>query len=478
MNTFARLVFCFAFVAASSLCHAQLKSPADLTADIDLLAGGLYTDFAPYPFFGSETQIVNAFNYARRKEEIQFSLAVNSLGSLTLPANYTSKTAAQRALYLINQERIARAGANYGSGAVGGLPLDAVENNLSAIAQGHANDMATNKFFGHTGTNGQSPYQRINASTTYGGTCNQFMTYAENIYISCGSSATSSTYLIEQAIYGWIYQDSGSAWGHRRAIMIQGADDNSGTGYTNDRGLATSEGFLGIGISSTSSFTASPCGSAFPNAQFVVMMVVDPSPTAACESKYSVQASALPVNLLFFSAVSRQQEAVLSWATAWEQENSGFSILKSTDALGWESVGSVLGNGTQDSRHYYTFTDADVRPGRVYYYKLRQQDFTGQTNDSRAVAVTINALVDEFYLYPNPSADGSFRLVAGQESNLTVSLSTLTGATIPTQSTASAGEISVRPTQSLPTGLYQVRVSDTTGQQRVLRLLVGGSPTN
>jgi hypothetical protein len=257
--------------------------------------------------------------------------------------------------------------------------------------------------------------------------------------------------------------------------MIQGVDDYGATGYSNDRGSAASEGFLAIAISSTSGYTTSPCGASFPYAQFVVMEVVNPSPTPSCESGYSVQADPLPVNLLFFSGVARHNRAVLSWATAGEQDNSGFSIQKSPDALTWESVGFVAGNGTAEARQSYTFTDADVLPGHTYYYKLRQRDTNGRTDESKPVAIRIDLPADQVYLYPNPSTDGSFRLRAGQKEQPQVELLTLTGTTVPLQTStfdSSTGEVSVTPMSALATGLYHVQVRDAAGQQRVLRLLV------
>jgi uncharacterized protein YkwD len=478
MRTVTRLLLVsVALLAPGVALFAQLKSPKDLTADVALPGGGTHTYFAPHGYFNTETQVVNAFNFARRAEETQLSLPVNSLGNLILPGSYGTLTPAQRGFWLINQERVARAGVNYGSGAVGGLPLDALEANLTTISQGHANDMATNKFFAHNGTNGQSPYQRISSSTTYTGSCAQFITYAENLYVTCGSSAGVATYVVEQAIFGWLYRDGGSAWGHRRAIFIQREDNYGGSGYVNDRGLAASEGFLGVAVSSASNVTSAPCGPSFPHATFVVMMVADPAPGTFCENKYSPQADPTPVSLLYFSGAARQQQAVLSWATAWEQDNSGFSILKSSNALAWESVGFVEGNGTLNTRRDYAFTDADVRPGQTYYYKIRQRDQNGRTDDSKPIAITIERPGDQFYVYPNPSADGSFRLMAGQDTQPQLELLTLTGAAValhPAQADAGTGEVSVTPAQPLSAGLYHVRVRDGAGRQRVLKLLVGG----
>ncbi len=79
---------------------------------------------------------------------------------------------AQQVVDLVNQER-AKAGC---------LPL-AVSAQLTAAAQGHSQDMATNDFFSHTGSNGSSPWQRIEA-TGY-----RYSAAAENIAYGASTAA-------------------------------------------------------------------------------------------------------------------------------------------------------------------------------------------------------------------------------------------------------------------------------------------------
>ena len=72
---------------------------------------------------------------------------------------------------------------------------------------------------------------------------------------------------VEQAVYDWIYDDSGSAWGHRHAVLWEPIEDNGGP-----VGL---EGFLGIGHV-RGGFTDPWSGQYFPNTDLVVMNVFDP----------------------------------------------------------------------------------------------------------------------------------------------------------------------------------------------------------
>jgi uncharacterized protein YkwD len=45
-----------------------------------------------------------------------------------------------------------------------GCPVLAASDRLNTAAQNHSNDMASNQFFAHTGSNGTSPWQRIKAT--------------------------------------------------------------------------------------------------------------------------------------------------------------------------------------------------------------------------------------------------------------------------------------------------------------------------
>ena len=97
------------------------------------------------PAYNYAISIAENFNAGRRFEETNKGLVVGSLGNMVLPANYSALTLAQKALFLINAERTCRNGVNYGSGALVVRPLQAVETNLSQIAQTHADWLVAQK---------------------------------------------------------------------------------------------------------------------------------------------------------------------------------------------------------------------------------------------------------------------------------------------------------------------------------------------
>ncbi|WP_421829071.1 T9SS type A sorting domain-containing protein [Larkinella sp.] len=455
--------------------NGNAQSPTNLTTNIALTAP-TETDFAPSAFFSSTAQIIAAFNTARRAEETQLGLPVNSLGNLTLPANYATFSPNDRALYLINQERIARSGITYpGTTAVLGLPMEATESALINTAQSHASYLVSSNTFSHTGVGGSSSFDRVNG--TYASGCQTSMGYSENIYVACTGSASTPTFLVEQAIFNWLYRDSSANWGHRKAMLIQNDDiylappPNTLRGYVNDHGSASSEGFLGIGIASTAvgAYSAS-CSGSFAG-HVVVMNIADPTAGASCTFNTT---DALPVHLLYFSGASRQGKAVMGWSTGWEQGSLGFDVLKSRDAQSFEKIGFVRGNGTSSETSTYGWTDEEVTPGQTYYYRLRQIDANGRTELSKIVAINIESTDRDIYLFPNPSADGRFTLVAAGSDELNLQLINTAGIELPVRTMAAPASTDVVPRQVLAPGLYWVRVRDAKGRvQNVLRLLVG-----
>lgn len=113
--------------------------------------------------------------------------------------------------------------------------------------------------------------------------------------------------------------------------------------------------------------------------------------------------SPLPVELLSFSATCDGQNIDLSWTTASESNNAVFTIERSSDAVKWEFVGSVSGNGNSNTRIDYAFSDHNPLSGTAYY-RLKQTDYDGRSETFSPVAVICgeNADGQGISYYPNP----------------------------------------------------------------------------
>lgn len=196
-------------------------------------------EIPPSQPFTSLANIAAAFNNARAVENGDICPggacepnATQMPTNFAFPAGYSSLSPTDKALFILNAERTAR----------GLAPFVDANAEVTQLAQAWAQQMATTNVFAHrTNTTGD-------LAAICGAACaGQLGAVTENLYASFGSS---STYIVETAIYLWMYQDrtgGGSfpdqRWGHRHALLWNNLSDNHGS--------AGSEGYIGIGIASS-----------------------------------------------------------------------------------------------------------------------------------------------------------------------------------------------------------------------------------
>lgn len=116
----------------------------------------------------------------------------------------------------------------------------------------------------------------------------------------------------------------------------------------------------------------------------------------------------LPVEFVDFNVERKNCQFVeLSWSTAAETNNEGFEIEFSSDAINFEKIGFVKGNGNSHKLTEYNYlhslhnADSDLN----LYYRLKQKDFDGRTSYSKiAFAKNDCDLVEAPIKFgPNPS---------------------------------------------------------------------------
>jgi hypothetical protein len=171
----------------------------------------------------------------------------------------------------------------------------------------------------------------------------------------------------------------------------------------------------------------------------------------------------LPVTLLTFEAEKRGENALLTWTTANETNNSHFEVLKSLEGQTWEKIGEVIGAGTSYEQNSYTFTD--TRFQGLAYYKLRQVDYDGNFSYSpiRMLYSSIGSVTSPSVVYPNPSK-GSINLQAAEGSRYEVYdvLGKL----------QSQGQVKgLQSIENLITGVYTIKVI-TANQIEFLKVIV------
>lgn len=122
---------------------------------------------------------------------------------------------------------------------------------------------------------------------------------------------------------------------------------------------------------------------------------------------YNVNYYFLPVSLLNFTANNLSNNALLTFQTASEINNSGFLIQRSFNGYQFDSIGFVKGNGNSNQLSNYRYFDYQPTKGLdgVVYYRLKQVDYDGRSELSEIKAVYFMGQNSIFKIYPNPVTD-------------------------------------------------------------------------
>ncbi len=124
----------------------------------------------------------------------------------------------------------------------------------------------------------------------------------------------------------------------------------------------------------------------------------------------SGNSSPLPVTLVDFSAKQIGRRIALNWATASEIDNDHFEIEKSFDGNKFFVIGNVKGAINSTETRYYTFTDSEIKSGRIFY-RLKQVDLDKKFTYSYIVTVHVGDVTPldvSFHVFPNPVAEKIF----------------------------------------------------------------------
>lgn len=116
----------------------------------------------------------------------------------------------------------------------------------------------------------------------------------------------------------------------------------------------------------------------------------------------SDQINPLPVELISFNVAKKGSTAVLTWQTASEKNNQGFSVEISEDARIFKEVGFVKSlNSNSGIVQNYEFTHRALKAG-TFYYRLKQIDWSGTTKYFGPKAITFDQVIPALSVYPNP----------------------------------------------------------------------------
>ncbi|MBB3697021.1 hypothetical protein KMW28_21745 [Flammeovirga yaeyamensis] len=128
----------------------------------------------------------------------------------------------------------------------------------------------------------------------------------------------------------------------------------------------------------------------------------------------------LPVELVYFKGFQENNDHILIWRTATEQNASHFEIQGSYDRNNWTTLGSVQANGNTNFAIDYEFVQ---RGEKFAFYRLVQYDYNGEYSIFGSISI---GNTNEFTsrVFPNLAhANAQFKLeMSGINSELPLSL--------------------------------------------------------
>lgn len=172
-------------------------------------------------------------------------------------------------------------------------------------------------------------------------------------------------------------------------------------------------------------------------------------------------ASALPVDLMYFNAALKGSYAELIWATAMEENNSHFEIERSLDGRNFERIAEEPGNGNSMNIIKYRYEDMTIpNQNDPIYYRLKQVDFDGAFEYSPIVYVK-SGEEKMANVYPNPAVD--FVNISKNGYRFSVKLLDQSGNIVAMRENEM--DNAQLPVDHLPNGFYVVQIVSRTGDE-------------
>ena len=169
-------------------------------------------------------------------------------------------------------------------------------------------------------------------------------------------------------------------------------------------------------------------------------------------SEFWVCSVPLPVDLLSLEAKKNTSGSVnVNFTVASERTINSYYILRSTDGINFEMIGSVIPINDAEAITSYTFEDKYPNAG-ANYYRIQTVENDGKVAHSKIVVVS--TATSSTYLYPNPAGENVTIVASGLITK--VELMNALGQLV-FEKTVSAAEL-VIPLTNFSSGVYYVKV--------------------
>jgi len=176
----------------------------------------------------------------------------------------------------------------------------------------------------------------------------------------------------------------------------------------------------------------------------------------------SPEGGPLPVTLLKFNAVLRNQVVSLQWQTTHEQNLTGYTVLRSKDGINFSDIGFATAKNNGGLTTEYLVPDNRPFNG-INYYKLKMVDKDGKFSFSKIVSVNIDKEIFTWKIFPNPVQNILFVSTNNKNEKATFQITDATGRKIKEVNVILNGNSSFAiPVFQLPKGMYSLQLRTAT----------------
>jgi hypothetical protein len=172
--------------------------------------------------------------------------------------------------------------------------------------------------------------------------------------------------------------------------------------------------------------------------------------------------STLPVTWLYVKGEIRDDRALITWATAQEEETDKFMVEHSTNAQVFNTVGEVAAAENSNSSQRYSFNHAGLAAG-MNYYRLKQLDKNGKFTYSKTIQLLYKPDQQQTMVAPNPVSNTLYLIVGTSVVLKKMELFDLAGKLILTRQFGARQQVYSIDVSSLLHGSYIVKLYDEKG---------------
>ena len=114
------------------------------------------------------------------------------------------------------------------------------------------------------------------------------------------------------------------------------------------------------------------------------------------------QFAPLPLTWLSFTAKAQNNnQSLLQWATAQEQNTKDFYIQHSADGINWVTIGTLPAAGNSNSTSHYNYVHTNPVTG-LNYYRIKQTDVDSRYSYSPVRMLSFTRALQPFTIMGNP----------------------------------------------------------------------------